>query len=334
MKTFFTFFCLISISAFAQAPQSFSYQSVIYDNSGQYVSEQTIAMKISIIQDSESGTVVYSEVHHPETNTKGMVSILVGTGMTPDDFSAIDWSTGMFFIKSEIDINNGTNYTITGAHQLLSVPFALYAENAVPKSYVDSLADSLLILIEELSTFNMPTADFISSDQVVRPGGNVTFTSTSSTNVSSYLWSFEGGSPTSSTQTSPFVSFSNQGSYTVSLKVSNPYGEDSIIKEDYIIVPSAPVAAFFSSDTIINVGESVTFTSTSTNNPTSYYWEFSTASATTSTTASTLSNPTVFFNTQGSYTISLTVSNLSGYDKEIKTDFIQCNDTTTTTDLD
>lgn len=311
---------IFSTSTFAQAPQAFSYQSIVYNNSGNYVSDQTIALQISIIKETESGDIAYKEVHHPTTNDNGLVSILIGTGTTSDDFTTIDWGTGNYFLKSEIDINNGENYTITGTQQLLSVPYALYAENAVPKAYIDSLVDSLQMLIENLASFNSPKANFTSTSQIVSPGSSISFTSTSSNNSSSYFWSFEGGSPTTSNLLSPIVYYNTKGSHSVSLKVSSPYGEDSIKKEDYINVPLSPIANFSSSDTIIHTGDTVTFTSTSTNTPTSYYWEFGSAS----TTTSILPNPSIVFGQQGSYTVSLTVSNLSGHNKETKKDFIQC----------
>lgn len=50
---------------------------------------------------------------------------------TIGQFSNIDWSSGSFFIKTEVDVLGGTNYTLSGVSQLLSVPFALYAANGV-----------------------------------------------------------------------------------------------------------------------------------------------------------------------------------------------------------
>ncbi len=47
--------------------------------------------------------------------------------MLSGNMSAIDWANGPFFIKTEADPNGGTNYTIEGVQQLLSVPYALYA---------------------------------------------------------------------------------------------------------------------------------------------------------------------------------------------------------------
>lgn len=118
---------VLSISAIAQAPQKMSYQAVIRNSSNALVSSKTIGMKISILLGSATGTVVYTETHTPATNANGMVSIEIGGGT---GFNTINWANGPFFIKTETDPAGGTNYTITGTSQLLSVPYALYAKTA------------------------------------------------------------------------------------------------------------------------------------------------------------------------------------------------------------
>ena len=59
-----------------------------------------------------------------------MVSIKIGEGTKSDDFSAIDWASGPYFIKTETDPAGGVSYSITGTSQLLSVPYALHAKTA------------------------------------------------------------------------------------------------------------------------------------------------------------------------------------------------------------
>ena len=94
------------------------------------ITDTQIGMQISILQGSASGTAVYVETQEPTTNVNGLVSIEIGAGTTNDDFSAIDWANGPYFIKTETDPAGGTSYTITGTSQLLSVPYALYAKTA------------------------------------------------------------------------------------------------------------------------------------------------------------------------------------------------------------
>jgi hypothetical protein len=114
--------------AFTQAPNKMSYQAVIRNNSNTLVINQLVGMKISILQGSVIGTAVYIETQNPTTNINGLISIEIGGGTNVSgSFSSIDWGNGPYFIKTETDPNGGTNYSITGTSQLLSVPFALYS---------------------------------------------------------------------------------------------------------------------------------------------------------------------------------------------------------------
>ena len=123
---------LITASVFAQTPEKMSYQAIIRNTSDQLVVNQGIGMQISILQGSITGASVYIETQTTSTNINGLVSIEIGTGATTYDFSTIDWANGLYFIKTETDptISGGTNYTITGTSQLMSVPYALYAKTS------------------------------------------------------------------------------------------------------------------------------------------------------------------------------------------------------------
>ena len=129
MKKIYTIVVALFLSAivFAQALQKMSYQAVIRDASNNLVTSHSVGMKISILQGSATGTVVYTETQTPTTNANGLISIEFGGGT---GFSSIDWSTGSYFIQTETDPTGGTNYTINGTSQLLSVPYAMYAGSA------------------------------------------------------------------------------------------------------------------------------------------------------------------------------------------------------------
>ncbi|HSH67964.1 MAG TPA: hypothetical protein VLB84_19660, partial [Bacteroidia bacterium] len=133
MKKIVTFLAtvFITLTAVAQVPQKMSYQAVIRNSSNALVSNAPVGMQISILQNSATGTAVYVETQVTSTNSNGLVSIEIGSG-TPvtGTFSGIDWSMGPYFIKTETDPTGGTSYTISSTNQLLSVPFALYAEKA------------------------------------------------------------------------------------------------------------------------------------------------------------------------------------------------------------
>ncbi len=122
---------LLTISVFSQAPQKMSYQAVVRNSADLLVKSSSVGMQISILQGSESGTPVYVETQIPTTNINGLVTIEIGGG-TPvtGTFADIDWSTGVYFLKTETDPTGGTSYSITGTSQLLSVPYALHAKSA------------------------------------------------------------------------------------------------------------------------------------------------------------------------------------------------------------
>ena len=128
---------LFTASVFSQVPQKMSYQAVIRNANNVLVTNHVIGIRVSILAGSISGTTVYSEVQTPTTNANGLISIEIG-GET--GFDAIDWSNNTYFVKTEIDPTGGTSYTITGASQLLSVPYALHArtaENGFSGNYLD-----------------------------------------------------------------------------------------------------------------------------------------------------------------------------------------------------
>jgi uncharacterized protein (TIGR02145 family) len=133
MKNLLTLFFIkiLALSAFAQAPQKFAYQSVIRNAGNQLVSNQQVGIKISILQSSANGAAVYAETHSPLTNANGLATLEIGGGTVQSgNFANINWANGPFFVKTETDVNGGSNYTITSTTQLLSVPYALYAANA------------------------------------------------------------------------------------------------------------------------------------------------------------------------------------------------------------
>lgn len=158
-------FLLMSFNLFAQTPQSFNYQAVIRNSSGEPITNQNVGIQISILQGSSTGTPVYIETHDVSTNDYGIVALKVGNGTaTSGDFAGNDWSSGSYFIEIAIDESGGTAYQKIGAVQLLSVPYALFAENVHNKDDAD--ADST----NEIQTISIKGDTLELSD-----GGKVVF---------------------------------------------------------------------------------------------------------------------------------------------------------------
>lgn len=127
----FTILLVISFLICAQAPQNISYQAIVRDGANNLVTNQTVGVQISILQGSASGSSVYVETHNSQSNVNGLISFEIGSGtVVSGDFSTIDWGDDSYFVQTEIDLAGATNYTITGTQQLLSVPYALYANTA------------------------------------------------------------------------------------------------------------------------------------------------------------------------------------------------------------
>jgi len=123
------FVFLISLTTFSQAPQSISYQAVVRDVNDALITNQIVGMQISIIK--SGGVDVYIETQTPMTNANGLVTIEIGTGTIQfGSFTDIPWGSASYDIKVETDLAGGTNYTITGQSQILSVPYALYAKSS------------------------------------------------------------------------------------------------------------------------------------------------------------------------------------------------------------
>jgi uncharacterized protein (TIGR02145 family) len=172
---------LLSLNLMAQAPQKMSYQAVIRNSSDALVANQQIGMKVSILKDSENSVSVYSETHTTTTNQNGLVAIAIGGGnVLSGDFSKINWGSGVYFVKTETDIKGGTNYSVTGTSQLLSVPYALStnsSNNGIQR--VSDLGDSLIltdgkaIIIPSISTWNNQKSFGVSDVDLTDVDGNI-----------------------------------------------------------------------------------------------------------------------------------------------------------------
>ncbi|HVN59454.1 MAG TPA: tail fiber domain-containing protein [Bacteroidales bacterium] len=139
----------------AQAPQKMSYQAVIRDLGNVLQSNKSIGLRISILQGSPTGTLIYQETYspNPQTNMNGLVNVIIGSGIpVTGNFSTINWGAGPYYIKTETDPTGGANYTISGTSQLLSVPYALQA---------NSLKNNIPYMSVASSTSTMDSALFI-----------------------------------------------------------------------------------------------------------------------------------------------------------------------------
>jgi hypothetical protein len=147
MKFFSILFTLIfalTISFGQQVPQKLSYQAVVRDANNNLVINKEIGIQVTILKGNENKTEIYKEKFSPNpiTNSNGLFTISIGSGVPiTGTFNKINWNRNYFspyYIKTEIDPNGGTNYSITGISEIMSVPYAL-ASKSINFPYRDSV---------------------------------------------------------------------------------------------------------------------------------------------------------------------------------------------------
>ena len=120
---------LCACSLFAQAPERFSYQAVVRNDSSKLVCNRPVGVQASILNDA--GSLLYRERHVEETNENGLLTLEIGYGNAQEgSFSDIPWGSESVFLRMEIDPTGGENYVLSITQRLVSVPYALYAKEA------------------------------------------------------------------------------------------------------------------------------------------------------------------------------------------------------------
>jgi PKD repeat protein len=177
---------------------------------------------------------------------------------------------------------------------------------------VEVAAGPWTVLDFELS--NIPVADFTTDKTELCAGESVQFTSLAGGLVTAYVWSFGDGNI--STERDPLNVYAVPGLFGISMYVGGPTGEDTKDVADMIAVFAAPAADFTASATTVKVGEEITFTDLSTGPATAWAWDF--GDGTTATDA----NPVKSYDTAGTYSVSLTATNLCGEQATTKDGYV------------
>ncbi|MCD4696840.1 MAG: hypothetical protein K8S16_11440 [Bacteroidales bacterium] len=121
---------LIIHTSIAQAPRLFKYQTIVRSSDGSVLADTNILFRFTIIEDNSIGEEVYSETHLLSTSTFGLAQAEIGAGnVLSGSFENIDWGEFAYFLKTEIDLTNTDDFQLMGVSQLVSVPYALFAEN-------------------------------------------------------------------------------------------------------------------------------------------------------------------------------------------------------------
>jgi PKD repeat protein len=161
-------------------------------------------------------------------------------------------------------------------------------------------------------------AGFTASKTNISRGETVIFNDASQNNPTEWNWTFEGGSPKTSTEKNPSVQYNTPGVYDVILTVSNADGSDQMVKKSYISVSiQKPKAEFVALRAKITAGDTIRFIDKS-ENAQAHFWFFDGGSD----SISTERNPVIQYNLPGIYDVSLKVVNIDGSDEIIREGFI------------
>jgi len=125
----FVIICLSLLVKAQNVPQYINYQTLIRNVDGTYIANKSVSLRLSIVRDAPAGLPIYQEVHDSETNDYGLVNLKIGDGMSSNDFSAIDWGDGPYYIQTEMSVYGGV-YEEIGVSPFSSVPYALYAQSS------------------------------------------------------------------------------------------------------------------------------------------------------------------------------------------------------------
>lgn len=178
----FLFFTVLALSSFSQTPQAFKYQGVARDLEGNPISYQEILLRVSVLSGSAQGDPIFVELHQVTTSNVGLFTIDIGNmGMViSGNFSEIDWGASTYFLKVEIDMDGGLNFQLMGTSQLMSVPYALYAERtAHPEDEDADTTNEIQTLTKSGNevTLSKNGGSFIDDNTTYLPGTGLTLDS-------------------------------------------------------------------------------------------------------------------------------------------------------------
>lgn len=125
-------FSLLTLIAFGQLPNAFTFQAIAKDANGEVLTETELGIRVSILQDGPSGNHIYSERHLVESTKLGHINLNIGRGMplanSVSNLHQIEWESHKHFVQLEMDATGGEDYRNIGFVELVSVPYALYAD--------------------------------------------------------------------------------------------------------------------------------------------------------------------------------------------------------------
>ncbi len=256
--------------------------TVTYPNPGTY--EVSLAVTNSIGTDvvTQSGYVIVAGP--PIAN---FVSTNTGSDVFFDNLSenatSYSWNFG--------DGNTSTDFSPTHSYEV---------EGTYEVTLVVTNECGTTSISEEISIESPLTANVEATPTEGCPGLVVEFTDLSEGEVTTWNWTFEGGSPATSTEQNPVVTYNTPGLYSVTLELSNDLSQTTLELPDYISVGSLPTADFSIDNQLGSLD--ITLANNSANSIT-YAWNFGDGNT------SSASEPSHSYQEDGTYEVQLITTN-------------------------
>lgn len=227
--------------------------------------------------------------------------------VNPETFSDFDFAINGMQVTFDNLSNNAISYTWNFGDGLISDdenPIHTYDEGGV---YTVTLISTGLCgndtSTAQITIETLPVANFTFQQNSDCIPAIVQFTNQSTPNVTSFKWTFEGGTPMTSTQANPVVTYNSPGIFDVQLIVYAPAGNDTLNIPSLIAVGTTPDAGF-----LISTNELTVSLENISANANTYEWHFGDGQSSTET------HPTHAYAGYGAYTISLIATNECGND--------------------
>ena len=250
------------------------------------------------------------EVYHPlladfETDKafyiKGEAALFNDLSQGGPDFWVWDFGDGNTdFTQNPLHI-----YEETGSYSIALKIAANWRTDSIVKENILTVVDPLI-------------ADFEAAKTFVYIGEEIQFTDLTAGGPLSWEWNFGDGN--NSQIQHPVHSYQQEGNFTVKLKVSNNYLEDSLEIINYITVAEPLVADFIGEPKNVLIGQDVQFNDLSTGSPTFLMWDFG------DTSNGIGSNPIHKYWFPGDYQVSMTIFAHDSTDTKIKANYIHVFD--------
>jgi hypothetical protein len=155
MKGLFLFFAafVFCLHGYGQKPESFYYQALVRNGTGELVVSKPLSFRISILAGSASGVGVYIETQKATTNKDGLITLTIGNGSDKTgNLNTIDWNTDKYFLRVETDPTGGTAYTEMSTVQLLNIPYESQKKTAKRASEI-VIEDEFLLTRKYIGEF-------------------------------------------------------------------------------------------------------------------------------------------------------------------------------------